>query len=225
MPVDGRVRRRACRRPRISRHARRSPNRTRSRRKGRILQRKSIWTVQRARRRDGCGGPAERPREALLDWADGAYAWVMPRLPFRIALFLSSYAPLFALLAWTNRGTTWVWLTLLIVAGLSVGALAVVFRSKAGDVGPRLVVARSTPDEGEVMAYLSTYLLPFLGLDLSSATGIVVFVGFLLVVGVVYVNSNMLFVNPLLSLAGYHTFRVVDTDEVSSLLVTPPIFL
>jgi hypothetical protein len=144
----------------------------------------------------------------------------VPRLPFRIALFLSSYAPLFALLAWTNRGTTWVWLTLLIVAGLSVGALAVVFRSKATDVGPRLVVARSTPDEGEVMAYVSTYLVPFLGLDLSSATGIVVFVGFLLVVGVVYVNSNMLFVNPLLSLAGYHTFRVVDPDGAEYRLVT-----
>lgn len=28
----------------------------------------------------------------------------MPRLPFRIALFLSSYAPLLGLLAWTNRG-------------------------------------------------------------------------------------------------------------------------
>jgi hypothetical protein len=149
-----------------------------------------------------------------------AYAWDVPRLPFRIALFLSSYAPLFALLAWTNRGTTWVWLTLLIVAGLSVGALAVVFRSKATDVGPRLVVARSTPDEGEVMAYVSTYLLPFLGLDLSSATGIVAFLGFLVVVGVVYVNSNMLFVNPLLSLAGYHTFKVVDSDGAEYRLVT-----
>jgi hypothetical protein len=149
-----------------------------------------------------------------------AYASVVPRLPFRIALFLSSYAPLFALLAWTNRGTTWVWLTLAIVAVLSVVALAVVFRIKATDVGPRLVVARSTPDEGEVMAYVSTYLLPFLGLDLSSATGIVVFLGFLVVVGVVYVNSNMLFVNPLLSVAGYHTFKVVDPDGAEYRLVT-----
>ena len=144
----------------------------------------------------------------------------MPRLPFRIALFLSSYAPLFALLAWTNRGTTWVWLTLAIVAVLSVVALAVVFRIKATDVGPRLVVARSTPDEGEVMAYVSTYLLPFLGLDLSSTTGIVVFLGFLVVVGVVYVNSNMLFVNPLLSVAGYHTFKIVDPDGAEYRLVT-----
>jgi len=165
------------------------------------------------------GVPAERPgRRGLLRRL--AYASVVPRLPFRIALFLSSYAPLFALLAWTNRGTTWVWLTLAIVAVLSVAALAVVFRIKATDVGPRLVVARSTPDEGEVMAYVSTYLLPFLGLDLSSATGIVVFLGFLLVVGVVYVNSNMLFVNPLLSVAGYHTFKVVDPDGAEYRLVT-----
>jgi hypothetical protein len=144
----------------------------------------------------------------------------VPRLPFRIALFLSSYAPLFALLAWTNRRTTWAWVTLVAVAVASVAALVIVFTSKRGEVGPRLVVARSTPDEGDVMAYLSAYLLPFLGLDLSGGSGIVVFVGFLVVVGTVYVNSNMLFVNPLLAVAGYHTFRVVDPDGVEYRLVT-----
>jgi hypothetical protein len=134
---------------------------------------------------------------------------VVPRLPFRLALFLSSYAPLFALLAWTNRSTSWVWIVLTVVAALSVAALGLVLLTKVGDVGPRLVVARSSPDDGDVMAYVSTYLIPFLGLDLGKGTGIVVFVGFLLVVGVVYVNSNMLFVNPLLSLAGYRTFLEV----------------
>jgi len=144
----------------------------------------------------------------------------MPRLPFRLALFLSSYAPLFVLLAWTNRGAAWAWLALVVVAVLSVVALAVVLVVKAGDVGPRLVVARSSPDDGDVMAYISTYLLPFLGLDLSDGSELVVFLGFLLVVGVVYVNSNMLFVNPVLSLAGYRTFRVVDPDGIEYRLVT-----
>src|SRR5215218_5818411 len=44
MPVEGRVRRRACRRPRIMRHAWRSRKRTRSRRKPTILQRKNMFT-------------------------------------------------------------------------------------------------------------------------------------------------------------------------------------
>jgi phosphatidylglycerophosphate synthase len=144
----------------------------------------------------------------------------MPRLPFRIALFLSSYAPLLGLLAWTNRQMPWVWRGLAITALLSVLGLVAVMVSKRGERGPRLVVATSSPDDGDVMAYVATYLLPFLGLDLSKATGIVVFAGFLCVVGVVYVNSNMLFVNPLLSLAGYRTFRVVDNGGTEYRLLT-----
>jgi len=36
------------------------------------------------------------------------------------------------------------------------------------------------------------------------------FIGFLFVLMVVYVNSNMLFVNPLLSAAGFHFFDCQD---------------
>jgi hypothetical protein len=144
----------------------------------------------------------------------------MPRLPFRIALFVSSYAPLLALLAWTNRRNSWAWRSLTATSVLAVAGLVVVLAVKRHERGPRLVIATSSPDDGDVMAYVATYLLPFLGLDLSDATGIVVFAGFLFVVGVVYVNSNMLFVNPLLSLAGYRTFRVVDTGGTEYRLLT-----
>jgi Kiwa protein KwaB-like len=105
----------------------------------------------------------------------------MPRLPFRIALFMSSYAPLLALLAWTNRGDAWAWRGLAIASVLPIAALVIGFVSKRHERGPRLVVANSSPDDGDVMAYVATYLLPFLGLDLSKATEIVVFTGFLLV--------------------------------------------
>lgn len=136
----------------------------------------------------------------------------MPRLPFRVAMFLSSYAPLFALLAYTNDETTWAVRILAGVAITSVILLVLVLASHVNDRGPRLVVAHSRPQDGDVLAYIATYLIPFLGLDLSHRHQAIAFAGFMLVLMVVYINSNMLFVNPLLSVAGYHSFEIEDPD-------------
>jgi hypothetical protein len=136
----------------------------------------------------------------------------MPRLPFRVAMFLSSYAPLFALLAYTNHETTWAFRILAGVAVISVILLVAVLASRLNDRGPRLVVAHSRPQDGDVLAYIATYLIPFFGLDLSHRHQAIAFAGFMLVLMVVYINSNMLFVNPLLSVAGYHSFEIEDPD-------------
>ncbi len=136
----------------------------------------------------------------------------MPRPPFRAALFLSSYAPLFALLAYTNHETIWAFRILVAVAVISVLLLVAVLASHVNDRGPRLVVAHSRPQDGDVLAYIATYLIPFFSLDLSHRHQAIAFAAFLVVLMLVYINSNMLFVNPLLSVAGYHTFEVEDQD-------------
>jgi hypothetical protein len=144
----------------------------------------------------------------------------MPRLPFRIALFLSSYAPLFALLAYKNRHSERTWITLSAIAVASILALLAVMFSKRGEHGASITIQHSRPKDGDVLAYTATYLVPFLGVDLTQAEGIVVLAGFLLVLGIVYVNSDMLFVNPVLSLAGYHSFWIVDGEGHEYSLIT-----
>src|SRR5712692_5592710 len=105
----------------------------------------------------------------------------MPRLPFRVAMFLSSYAPLLALLAWTNRKSPWVWGSLTSAAFVSALGLAIVLAVKRSEIGPRLVVARAVPNDGDTLAYIATYLVPFLGLNLTTTNDIVVLAGFLAV--------------------------------------------
>jgi hypothetical protein len=144
----------------------------------------------------------------------------VPRLPFRIALFFSSYAPLFALLAYESRASLHAWVTLAAVAAVSVLALIVVMLSKRNESGPCLKVRHSRPKDGDVLAYTASYLVPFFSLDLTKTDNVVVFCGFLLVVGVVYINSDMLFVNPLLNFARYHSFWVTDDDGHEYSLIT-----
>jgi len=62
--------------------------------------------------------------------------------------------------------------------------------------------------DSDIMSYIATYLLPFVVFPLDSweqivALGIVIFV-----IGYVYVNSNMLHINPMLNLAGFHLYEV-----------------
>lgn len=137
----------------------------------------------------------------------------MPRLPFRIALFLSSFAPLFALMAFVNRCAPVALGILLGACLVGIAGLVLVLRILASERGPAITVKRVAPKDGEVLSYIAAYLLPFLAIDLTDANSIVLFCGFLLVLCIVYVNSNMLFVNPLLSLAGYHTFEITDTKD------------
>jgi hypothetical protein len=144
----------------------------------------------------------------------------MPRLLFRIALFLSSYAPLFLLMAYTNRHCATTLWTLVGVTVLGLVALMWVMLALRDEVGPILRVAHARPNDGDVLAYTATYLVPFIGVDLTKIDGVVVFVGFLLVLGLVYINSDMLFVNPVLSLFGFHTFAVTDRDDHEYSLIT-----
>lgn len=136
----------------------------------------------------------------------------MPRLPFRIAMFLSSFAPLFVLMAYENRETTPVLIGLLATTVVGLLGLAFVMWQLRLQSGPPIKVRDSFPLEGEVLAYIAVYLVPFLDVDLSRRESAIAFLFFLVVLGVVYVNSNMLFVNPVLSLCGYHSFEVIDKD-------------
>jgi len=71
------------------------------------------------------------------------------------------------------------------------------------------------------MAYIVSYLVPFLTVSFTDLAGTVSFVVFIVVIGIIYVSSNMVYINPILSLRGYHLFEVEgegDGEKVSALI-------
>jgi len=116
-------------------------------------------------------------------------------------------------MAFVNRCTPlalWLLVGACVLGLFGLVAVMVVLHSEAGvDV----IVKRAIPKDGEVLSYIAAYLVPFLGVDLTKTNDVVLFCGFLTVLCIVYINSNMLFVNPILSLAGFHTFEITDTKE------------
>lgn len=63
----------------------------------------------------------------------------------------------------------------------------------------------------ETLNYILTYLIAFLSLDMNNPK-IILCIGILLfIIGVIYINSNMLYVNPILQLLGFSIYELIVT--------------
>jgi hypothetical protein len=124
-------------------------------------------------------------------------------------LFMSSYAPLFALLA-IRFEDPWLWVSCATLSVLGAASLWLLLRlDSRAEPGPHDVVAVSDAG-GEAAAYLASYLLPFLTVATPGARDVAAYVGFLVVAAAIYLRSSLVQVNPLLYLFGYRVLSVED---------------
>src|SRR4029077_6248967 len=101
-------------------------------------------------------------------------------------------------------------LCLLLAAVLGVLAFLFVLR-RTEPQQMRLVTVEQR--DGDLAGFLVAYLLPFVGV-LSSDWGDVLTVAlFIAFIGLVYLNSRMIYVNPLLAVFGYHLILIRATTD------------
>ncbi|WP_263819470.1 hypothetical protein [Salinibacter sp.] len=138
----------------------------------------------------------------------------MPRLSTRILLFLSSYAPLFGILAFkAHPDSMWLVYGLAAVAIVSpIGLLLYVTQWLPSKAEITITAKEVTPMDGEAVSYFVFYLFPFLDVSLNSFTKAAPMVILLIVMLIIYVNSNMMYVNPMLNLFGFHFFEVENEN-------------
>jgi hypothetical protein len=134
----------------------------------------------------------------------------VPRIWVNSTLFLSSYLPLFCLVGVRSIGESnlvvWVCAGFVALAVIGTGAfLRAVGRRNQLSVEIVAVEGR----DGDVAAYAATYLLPFVTVFTGAWQDIVSLLGFIVILGVIYVRSRLIYVNPTLSLLGYHLSHVM----------------
>lgn len=137
----------------------------------------------------------------------------MASLFTRILLFVSSYSPLCAILAVLLWEKHFYYAVVAVAVGI-LGLLGLaIYLSRVQDLGGKEVILEEVRrQDGEAMSYIVTYLLPFLGLAFSSWRQGVALAIFLLMLGFLYVNSNMIHINPTLNAFGYHLYEVTLRD-------------
>jgi len=130
----------------------------------------------------------------------------MLNLLIDIVLFLSSYVPLFGLasLRFDNALGHWC-MGLGIVSFVLLLALWGSLRVR----GQKRFQVTQVEDRGnDVAGYLVAYLLPFLPLGEPTARDIAAYILFIALVGIIYVRSELIHINPLLYVAGYRLLSV-----------------
>lgn len=133
----------------------------------------------------------------------------MPNSPFAFGLFISSYSPALLILAVRSfHHSTAIFAASLAAAVLSVAAL-LLFLRLARQGGPfRATVEDVEPRDGDLAAYVATYLLPFVVVFGATAQDVIALVLFLFFIGLLWVNSRMIYLNPVLALIRYHIYVV-----------------
>ena len=133
----------------------------------------------------------------------------MPSVLCRAILFLSGYAPL--LLIFTiqiyQQHRFWALFPLGIGLVATVGLLLFLRWVRTGAARSMCVKSVARKD-AEVIAYIFAYVFPFLGMDLNNLSSILGLGVFFLVLMVLNVSSNMVHINPALSLLGYHVYEI-----------------
>lgn len=139
-------------------------------------------------------------------------------LMVELALFFCSYAPLFAILAIRFHNSRLIIACgVLAACGLAAGA-AVLLRFR--EVTASAWVARTVEDRGgEVAGYLATYLLPFVTVAEPSVRDVIAYALFLLIVGVIFMRSSLVEINPTLYLFGWRLFAIEVGDGWSGFLL------
>lgn len=126
----------------------------------------------------------------------------------RLRLFMSSYAPLFAVAA-IRFDSVWLRVSFALIALFSLLALLTLVSTTRRRVASREVVPTAARDLGsEVSAYIATYLLPFVAVDRPGPTDLAAYAVVFAVLGVVFINSDMIGVNPVLYLLGFRIYGV-----------------
>jgi hypothetical protein len=137
----------------------------------------------------------------------------------RLRLFASSFVPLWVISALRQDDWTFAGAFLLLAGAGTISAILILVDVRRLEPNPYRI--EEVTDRGsEVAGYLATYLLPFLMVSDPTAREVLSYVMFILVVAIVYLQSNMLAVNPLLYVLGFRVTSVTTAAGSGMYLVS-----
>ena len=128
------------------------------------------------------------------------------KLKIKFILFLSSYFPLFLILMVKNWFNLWFTLIVLAIGVLCVLTWIIVFHMAKRRTAEKYVVLRTENRTKDSLNYIIPYIISFMNIDLrqwQDLTGLTIL---LLILFAVYVNSNLIYINPVFSIFKYKIY-------------------
>lgn len=134
----------------------------------------------------------------------------MPTIPIRVLLFLSSYLPLFFILSVLLFSKSWIVSAVCIAICLigPLGLLGYLHRCRKHHQHKSRRLSTYQRRDSEVMSYIASYVVPLATLSLDLFSQMFILITFLLLLLTLYVNSNMIYINPTLNIFGFHLYEI-----------------
>jgi hypothetical protein len=133
------------------------------------------------------------------------------RFWIKIGLFLSAYLPLFLILALKN------WLDCILLAILCIvffyslvwGIMLFVVKKSTSE---SFIVAEVENHSQDSLSYLVPYIISFMNFDFDKWNDYASLGILLIIIFYIYINSNLLYINPLLHFFNYRFYRIEAYD-------------
>ncbi|MBA7696223.1 hypothetical protein ES703_104866 [subsurface metagenome] len=148
----------------------------------------------------------------------------MPSVLARLILVVSGYFPLFLILTvrYFHEYKEWALVPTLIGVIALLGLVLFFNWTRASEPIPTTINDIQRRDS-EVVTYLLTYIFPFLNVDISNIPAAASLGIFFTVLIILNVSANIVHINPMLNLAGFHIYKVrFDGKEEQTLLTRRP---
>lgn len=125
----------------------------------------------------------------------------------KIGLFLSAYLPLFLILAIKNWLNIYAVSIFVLVALYSCVWFLMIWVVKKETVDLYHVVSVEDKTK-DALTYLVPYIIAFIGFDMNRWQDLTALFILMIILFAVYVNSDLLYINPLLSMFGYQVYQI-----------------
>ena len=123
----------------------------------------------------------------------------------KISLFISSYLFLIVALLIIDSSSYILWICLGIVC-ISIGTILLSFSKK---VNGRSYKIKAIQDKNEqAVAYLMTYIIPFITIGNSETKEILATVLILIIISIIYIKLDLIYINPIMLVLGYYIYEI-----------------
>ena len=153
-----------------------------------------------------------------------------------LLLYISAFVPMYVLVfvklivEIINKNLTFNvlntlnFITLLLLIGLGIfGVVWNVYFSTDKSIKVEIVSKKNITDQ-HFLGYFSLFVFFAIPLDLSLVSAYCVYVLVLVMIGIVYINNSLYYINPLLNLLGYNFYDIKYREENSDEIKNAKIF-
>lgn len=137
----------------------------------------------------------------------------------RVLLFCSSYIPLVIIFSIRSYHDNIFFIPGLVIASLLFLILLLVILISRKLAPMPLNLTKVEYKSSDLLTYMFSYVFPFLNIDFSSRIDILCIGVFFVMLALVYVNSNLIYINPMLSVMGFRLYQVTDSNDNTYVLI------